>query len=256
MNPAQRLLELIDFFTTTATDKSMQEVWARYINAEATTASEEDVLACVQIALAEVRNMEGQLDAMRVPVQLLNSCADRLREAFSPKRLDTNWRSQHAPAIQNASVRVVLQWASWALQEHNENAIDPETWGALAQALKSQEDLLQSTTDIPLGIRALLERQVIELRRAMALYKLQGVAPIQAAVNHAVGELRTATSELVSELESSPEPVKSLFQKGKELVGQAAELSDKGSKVVKFGKEIYSLGATAWAIGKPLLGLS
>lgn len=256
MNPAQRLLELIDFFTTTATDKSMQEVWARYINAEATTASEEEVLTYVQIALAEVRNMESQLDAMGVPVQLLNSCADRLREAFSPKRLDTNWRSQHATTIQNASVRVVLQWASWTLGQLNENTIDPEAWSALSQTLEAHEKLLHDTADIPPGIQAMLERQVRELRQAMTMYKLQGVAPIQTAVNHAVGELRTATSELVSELENSPEPVKSLFQKGRELVGQAAELSDKGSKVAKFSKEIYELGSTVWTAGTELLGLS
>lgn len=256
MNPAQRLLELIDFFTTTATDKSMQDVWARYINAETPMAREEDVLTYVQIALAEVRAMESQLSSMGVPVQLFQPCTNQLREAFSPRYLTTNWRSQHASGIQGSASRVILQWASWTLGRFNENVIDPQAWSALAQALKSQEDLLQNITDIPLGIRALLERQVIELRQAMALYKLQGVAPIQTAVNHAAGELSTASPELVSELESSPEAVKSAFQKGKELLGQAAELSDKGSKVVKFGKEIYSLGTSAWAIGKPLLGLS
>ena len=55
MNPAQRLLDLIDFFSTTATDKSIQEVWARYIDPEATNASEDDVLDYVRIALAETR---------------------------------------------------------------------------------------------------------------------------------------------------------------------------------------------------------
>lgn len=256
MNPAQRLLELVDFFSTTATDKSIQEVWARYINAETPTASEEEVLTYVQNALAEVRAMERHLSSMGVPDQLFYPCTSQLRGAFSPRYLTTNWRSQHAPSIQSSASRVILQWASWTLGKFNENPIDSEAWGALAHALKSQEDLLQNTTDIPLGIRALLERQVRELRQAMALYKLQGVEPIQTAVNHAVGELSTASPELVSELESSPEAVKSLFQKGKELIGQAAELSDKGSKVVKFGKELYSLGTTAWAIGKPLLGLS
>ncbi len=256
MNPAQRLLELVDFFSTTATDKSTQEVWSRYIDAEGTTASEDDVLSFVQAALLEIRTMEDQLQGVGVPAHLFNSSTKRLREAFSPRHLATNWNQQHASNIQNASVRVILQWASWTLGRFNENPIDPEAWNALTQALEAHEKLLNDTMGIPAGIRAMLERQARELRQAMAMYKLQGVAPIQTVVNHAVGELRTATSELVSELESSPEPVKSLFQKGRELVGQAAELSDKGSKVVKFSKEIYELGSTAWTLGTQLLGQS
>ena len=256
MNSAQRLLELIDFFSTTAPDKSIQEVWARYIDPEATNASEEDVLDYVRIALAETRLMESQLGELGVPGQLFQSSTVQLREAFSPRFLNSNWRSQHASNIQNASVRVILQWASWTLARFNENPIDPEAWNALTQALEAHEKLLNDTAGIPPGIRAMLERQARDLRQAMAMYKLQGVAPIQTAVNHAVGELRTAHPELVSELEKSPAPVKSLFQQGRDLVGQAAELSDKGSKIAKFTKEIYQLGSTAWAVGKQLLSLS
>ena len=200
--------------------------------------------------------MESQLGELGVPGQLFQSSTVQLREAFSPRFLNSNWRSQHASNIQNASVRVILQWASWTLARFNENPIDPEAWNALTQALEAHEKLLNDTAGIPPGIRAMLERQARDLRQAMAMYKLQGVAPIQTAVNHAVGELRTAHPELVSELEKSPAPVKSLFQQGRDLVGQAAELSDKGSKIAKFTKEIYQLGSTAWAVGKQLLSLS
>ena len=256
MNSAQRLLELIDFFSTTAPDKSIQEVWARYIDSEATNANEDDVLEYVRIALAETRLIERLLGEIGVPGQLFQPCTNQLREALSPRFLNANWRSQNGSNIQNASVRVILQWASWTLGRFNENPIDPEAWNAVSQALEAHEKLLNDTADIPPGIRAMLERQVRELRQAMAMYKLQGVAPIQAAVNHAVGELRTAHPELVSALESSPAPVKSLFQQGRDLVGQAAELSDKGSKIAKFTKEIYQLGSTAWTVGKQLFSLT
>lgn len=256
MNPAQRLLELVDFFSATATDKSTQEVWTRYIDPEGTTASEDDVLGFVQAALLEIRAMESQLQGIGVPEHLFNNCSRRLRDAFSPRHLATNWNQQHASNIQNASVRVILQWASWTLGRINENPIDPEAWNALKQALEAHEKLLRETDGIPPDIRAMLERQARELRHAMAMYKLKGVDPLQTAVKHAVGELMTASPELVGELESSPEPVKSLFQKGRELVGQAAELSDKGSKIIKFGKEVYALGSTAWTLGTQLLGQS
>ena len=256
MNPAQRLLELVDFFSSQGRDKSTHEVWSRYIDPEGIIASEDDVLGFIQAALFEIRTMESQLKGVGVPEHLFSNCSGRLREVFSSRYLATNWNQQHASNIQNASVRVILQWASWTLGQFNENPIDPEAWSALLQALEAHEKVLNGTAGIPTGIRAMLERQITELRQAMAMYKLQGVAPIQTAVNHAVGELRTASSELVSELESSPKPVKSLFQKGKELVGQAAELSDKGSKVAKFGREIYELGSTAWTFGTQYLGQS
>lgn len=256
MNPAQRLLELVDFFSSQGRDKSTHEMWVQYVYPQGPAASEDDVLGFIQAALLEIRTMESQLKGVGVPEHLFSNCARHLRDAFSPRHLATNWNQQHASNIQNASVRVNLQWASWTLGRLNENPLEPEAWSALIQALEAHEKLLNDTVGIPPGIQAMLERQITELRQAMAMYKLQGVAPIQTAVNQAVGELRTATSELVSELESSSEPVKSLFQKGKELVGQAAELSDKGSKVVKFSKEIYQLGSTAWSLGTQLLGQS
>ena len=256
MNPAQRLLELVDFFSSQGRDKSTHAIWVQYVYPQGPAASEDDVLGFIQAALLEIRTMESQLKGVRVPEHLFSNCSRHLRDAFSPRHLATNWNQQHASNIQNASVRVILQWASWTLGRLNENPIDPEAWSALIQALAAHEELLNGTAGIPPGIRAMLERQITELRQAMAMYKLQGVAPIQSAVNQAVGELGTATPELVSELESSPKPVKSLFQKGKELVGQAAELSDKGSKVTKFGREIYELGSTAWTFGTQYLGQS
>jgi hypothetical protein len=106
MNPAQRLLDLIDFFSTTATDKSIQEVWARYIDPEATNASEDDVLDYVRIALAETRLMERLLGELGVPGQLFQPCTNQLREALSPRfltcQLEIATRFQHSKRIRSS----------------------------------------------------------------------------------------------------------------------------------------------------------
>ena len=57
----------------------------------------------------------------------------------------------------------------------------------------------------------------------------------------------------MAEVEASPHAVKQALEQGKKMIGKAAEISDKGSKVVKFGKEIYELGMSGWQIGQQLL---
>jgi hypothetical protein len=76
---------------------------------------------------------------------------------------------------------------------------------------------------------------------------------VQKVVSDSIGELATASQDLVAEVEASPSAVKQVFEQGKKMIGKAAEFADKGSKVVKFSKEIYELGMSGWQIGQQLL---
>lgn len=78
-------------------------------------------------------------------------------------------------------------------------------------------------------------------------------SPVQKVVSDSIGELATASKDLVAEVEASSSAVTQVFEQGKKMIGKAAEFADKGSKVVKFGKEIYELGMSGWHIGQPLL---
>lgn len=147
---------------------------------------------------------------------------------------------------------LALQWAAWALSQFDENEIDEKAIESLRDSLEAQEKLLQET-DLPAGLREMLERQTAGLRRALQLYRIQGVGPVQKVVSDSIGELATASQDLVSEVETSPSAVKQAFEQGKKMIGKAAEFVDKGSKVVKFGKEVYELGTSVWQIGQSLL---
>jgi hypothetical protein len=147
---------------------------------------------------------------------------------------------------------LALQWAAWALSQFDENEIDEEAMETLRASLAEQENLLRET-NLPAGLRELLGRQTAGLRRALNLYKIQGITPVQKIVSDSIGELATASQDLVTEVEASSSAVKQVFEQGKKLIGKAAEVADKGSKVVKFSKEIYQLGINGWQIGQQLL---
>ena len=94
----------------------------------------------------------------------------------------------------------------------------------------------------PAGLREMLERQTAALRRALLLYKIQGVVPLRKVVSDSVGEFQTAPGELVAAVEAGEPKVKHVFKQGMALIGKVAEVADKGSKIAKFGNEMYELG--------------
>ena len=147
---------------------------------------------------------------------------------------------------------LALQWAAWALSQFDENDIDDEAMKFLRVSLAEQEKCLQET-NLPAGLREMLERQTAGLRRALHLYKIQGISPVQKVVSDSIGELATASQDLVDQVESSSPAVKQVFEQGKKMIGKAAEFADKGSKVVKFSKEIYGLGMNGWHFGQQLI---
>ena len=106
---------------------------------------------------------------------------------------------------------------------------------------------------LPSGLREMLERQTAALRRALHLYKIQGAAPLRKVVSDFVGEFQTASSELVAAVEAGEPKAKQVLKQGMALIGKAAEVADKGSKVVKFGKEVYELGTSTWTSFQGLL---
>lgn len=251
MNPASRLNELLQFFQSADPNAAIKSAWERYLGSPSTPLTEDEVLDLIQAVLSEIRAMEAKLKEIGVPVDLYADCVAQLRTGFSPTQLATSWNSHREQMVKRATP-LALQWAAWALSRFDENPIDVETIQALRNSLAEQEQLLNET-DLPAGLREMLERQTAGLRRALNLYKIQGVAPVQKNVSDCVGELATASPDLVAEVEGSSSSVKVVFEQGKKLIGKAAEFADKGSKVVKFGKEIYELGMGGWRIGQQLL---
>ena len=251
MNPASRLNELVQFFHSANPNVAIKEAWEKYMDSASTPLTEDEVLDVIQAVLAEIRAMEAKLKEIGVPADLYTDCVTQLRAGFSPTQLAGAWKSHQEQMLRRATP-LALQWAAWALSRFDENAIDEETMESLRTSLEEQEKLLQET-NLPAGLREMLERQTAALRRALHLYKIQGVAPLRKAVSDSVGELQTASADLVATVETGEPKAKQVLKQGMALIGKAAEVADKGSKAIKFGKEIYELGTNAWTAVQGLL---
>jgi hypothetical protein len=251
MNPASRLCDLLESFNSADPNAAIKVAWERYMGSAQTTLTEDEVLDLILAVLAEIRAMEVKLKEIGVPPNLYADCVDQLRTGFSPRQLAAAWSSHREQMVKRATP-LALEWAAWALSRFDENEIGEEDMESLRTSLAEQEKLLQET-EMPADLREMLERQTAALRRALHLYKIQGISPVQKVVSDSIGELATASQDLVAEVEASPSAVKQVFEQGKKMIGKAAEFADKGSKVVKFSKEIYELGMSGWQIGQQLL---
>ncbi len=251
MNPASRLNEIVQHFHSANPSTSIKEAWDAYMGSTATPMSEEELLDVIQAVLAEIRAMEARLKELAIPSHLYADCIRQLRIAFSPTQHAGSW-SNHREQIIKRATPLSLQWTAWALSQFDEDDIAAESIEALKSALVEQETLLQES-NLPAGLREMLERQTAALRRALHLYKIQGVAPLRKAVSDSVGEMKTAPAELVATVESAAPEAKNALKRGMTLIGKAAEVADKGSKTIKFGKELYELGTSAWTTVQGLL---
>ena len=251
MNPASRLNDLVEFFHSADPKAAIKEAWEKYMDAASTPLTEDEVLDVIQAVLAEIRAMEAKLKEIGAPANLYAECVTQLRAGFSPTQLATGWHVHREQMVKRATP-LALQWAAWALSQFDELEIDEVALKSLRTSLAEQEKLLQET-NLPAGLREMLERQTAGLRRALHLYKIQGIAPIQKVVSDSIGELATASQDLVAEVDASSTSVKVVFEQGKKMIGKAAELADKGSKVVKFRKDIYELGMNGWHFGQQLI---
>ncbi len=251
MNPASRLNDLVQFFHSADPNAAIKDAWEKYMGSATTPLTEDEVLDVIQAVLGEIRAMEAKLKEIGIPANLYTDCVAQLRSAFSPTQLGAPWNA-HQAQMTNRATPLALQWAAWALSRFDENEISEESMESLRTSLAAQEKLLQET-DLPAGLREILERQTAGLRRALHLYKIQGVTPLRKVVSDSVGEMRTVSPEFVAEVEAAGPQVKQAVNRNMALISKVAEVSDKGSKVLKFGKEFYQLGSSVWTSVEGLL---
>ncbi len=251
MNPASRLNQLVQFFHSANPNAAIKDAWEKYMGSESTPLTEDEVLDVILAVLAEIRAMEIKLKEIGVPADLYTECVTQLRNGFSPTQLATAWKTHQDQMVRRATP-LALQWAAWALSQFDEDEIDAEDMESLQTSLVEQEKLLQEA-NLPAGLRKMLEHQTAALRRALHLYRIQGVAPLRKVVSDSVGELQTASTELVATVEKGDPNAKQVLKQGMSLIGKAAEVADKGSKVIKFGKEVYALGTSTWSAVQGLL---
>ena len=255
MNSATRVKAIVSHFCALKHDSQQIEGWKTYLNIQpgATQAQiEEAVIIALRALGAELRNLEAKARYLDVPEDCYKGVVAGLYKSLSTKYVHLPW-SQSQGGVVPPEVRMCLSWMSWALSNYSEEQMSQDDMVDLLTAISEQEELLINTK-IPMGLRELLESQLNELKTALILYQINGAKPIVDAVNKQCGEMRNAAPDLVKEVEGSSEEVKSVLAKGMELISKAAKAAENGSKIFKFGQEVYQLGSAGWqTFGKGLL---
>lgn len=246
MNPASRLTAVIEAFLPIAHGDPQLSGWHRWLSTVGAPVSDDSVMLALRSVRKELRTLEAKLKQLGVPEPLYRKALNGLNEAFQTSHLHAGWGNVHAK-VTAADVRANFAWMAWILSRFDENDIDEDVLTTLVQAIADQEALLQST-ELPDALREMLEGQIEELRIALMLYRVNGVQPIVDAVNKQSGEMRNAPAELVAEVDSAGAEAQGAVAKGMDLISKAARVADSGSKIVKFGKDVYELGVSGYSM--------
>ena len=251
MNPASRISAVVDIFCSVAQNVHQVNGWTTWLEKSGAPVRDDSVMLALQAVRKELRILHAKMKLVGVPENLYQRSLAGITEAFQTVYLHQAWGNVQAK-VTAADVRTNLAWMSWVLSRFDENDIDADALNALLEAISDQESLLENS-ELPDGLRELLESQVEELRVALMLYRVNGVQPIVDAVNKQSGEMRNAPAELVTAVASAGPEAQGAVNKGMELISKAAKVAESGSKIVKFGKDLYELGVSGYAAFGQLL---
>lgn len=243
MNNADRILDMVKFFSKKEPTKPMHEAWSSYLG----LSSSGDLYDVVQLSstvLAEVRLLDSMLSRMGVPADAYKYALENLKSAWSPTQLNSPW-SNFKDGVTSSGLISVLNWASWSIRDRNEMPISEDLLSELYDKLEEQEELLNDV-NLPPSIYEMLHRHVEELSLALRFLKITGVKPVVDTVHRQMGEMSTAPKEVIEELDRGGPVAKSVFKSGIDLILSAGKVADSASKITKFAGDLKQLSQSAW----------
>jgi hypothetical protein len=156
----------------------------------------------------------------------------KLRQAVYFGNLDTNW-SSYLAKLGDADMRALAFAADRLSEPPPEPTLDADS---LAEILRAVNDLYDEVlrSDTPRPLRRLLLEQLAEIQRAVHLYRVQGVAPIRAALAKTLGVIYANEDVIKKDADKGEvksfgavlkrvDEVISLATKAKPLLGPAVE---------------------------------
>lgn len=250
MNSGARLHRVYDKLAAKVTDQTMVQTWAEVFSLDKSNPHLEDEVANLVMALrSEIKFARERLDAYGVPANLTSPGFDRLTQVAAPGQLHSSWNG-HRGNIQPPECRKVFEWVEWALREEDEADMSDEEMQQLRSELDSLEEALRETDMAPY-LREFIERQVETIRTALRMYGVQGVKPVQEALQKVAGAYKTQEKPLAQAYETAKPPAKGLFERASGFVDRVAKVSDNLCKIKKAGEEAITVGSAVSALVLP-----
>lgn len=250
MNSGARLHRIYDKLAAKVTDQTMVQIWAEVFSLDKSSPHLEDEVANLVMALrSEIKFARERLDAYGVPADLTSPAFDRLAQVAAPGQLHSGWNG-HRGNIQPPECRKVFEWVEWALRDEDEADMSDEEMQQLRSELDSLEEALRETDMAPY-LREFIVRQVETIRTALRMYGVQGVKPVQEALQKVAGAYKTQEKPLAQAYETATPPAKGLFERASGFVDRVAKVSDNLCKIKKAGEEAIAVGSAVSALVLP-----
>lgn len=230
---------------------SSTDVWASVFGVQEEHPLEKQRLVSDYLSAvgAELHAIDHALADAGIPEQLHRKSLSRLRTAFSVGALNNKW-DDHAGKQLDAETRMALLWVAYTLPKEAIGASIEE----VAQILELLDELdAQLATDgIPQSLKTLLKKHATEMRKAVKLFPVQGVAGLRKAVRTVLADIHLDEDEIrVATRQGDSEKVRSAwsrfgaaFKKTAEVAGDLDKIS-KGTNLVveaiEAGSQLLSL---------------
>ncbi|MFG6464016.1 hypothetical protein ACG04Q_20760 [Roseateles sp. DXS20W] len=252
MNAASRLLRIYDRLMQQTAEQSTLNAWAGAFDVALDRPHLEDEVTTLLMGLrSEVNFARARLDAHGVPTGLTSPSFERMSQYASPGHIHSPWKN-HVGNLHTPDVRKILEWAAWALREEDEADMSAEELTVLEGELAALEAAL-GETDMAPYLRDFVRKQVETIRGALRMYGVQGVKPVQDALQKVAGAYKTQEKVIEKTVAAAPEEAKGLFAKAAGVIEKVAKVSDNLSKIKKGGEEAYAIGTAVSAVLLPYL---
>lgn len=253
MNSAKRLLGIYEQLVKQQENLPMVRIWAGVFDLDVNSSDLEDqVNTCLTALRGQIDLVKARLIANGVTEDLLNPGFARFRSVALPSQLASTWHG-HRENVRAAENRVILKWASWVLRNEEEGDVEAEDLKKILEEITSIEGKLNES-QISDYLRGFIKEQLDSIKLALSTYKIQGIKPIEDALQNAVGAYTMAGSVIEEEYRKGDKEAKTLLERASGLLTTTAEVCDKVEKVSKFGANAYVLGQKIYPLIKNILG--
>ncbi len=232
--------------------RTMVDVWAAVFGVNKSSPHHEDEIAGLVMALrSEIKLTRKQLDSNGAPASLTSPGFERLVEIASPGQLNTGW-AQHRASIQTPDCRKIFEWVEWVLRSEEDGQIAGQQLQELRVELDSLEQALEKANIAPY-LRDFIRRQLRTIRTALRMHVVQGIKPLEEALESVAGAFQMQDAPLKAAFASAEPEAKNLMTRASEVVKRVAQVSDDIVKIKKAGAEAVALGSSVAALMLPYL---
>lgn len=241
MNPASRILAIYDKALNfqPGTGAPYLRLWGSVfgISDNANHTHEDEVIAGLAALRGEIGLARARLLERGCPPQLFDRYFNTVKGLASPTLLNQDCKGVRVDSKND--VRLALEWATWALPDEEDEVSTEDVRGLVDELAAIEESINQ--LDLAPQTRDFMLRQIGLIRAALRLYGINGIAPVEDALEQSIGVLKRSAAA-TKDLEGATPEVKGVWRRVVGVLAKAADLADNVDKVHRGAQAVKSIG--------------